>query len=50
MEVVFDSLAQLELDDATQYYELRVRGLGKQFRQKTRQVCEGFVNTHFYGP
>lgn len=32
MKVVFDKLAQLELDDATEYYEVELPGLGVRFR------------------
>ena len=30
MKIVFDEIAQLELDDASEYYELKVPGLGKR--------------------
>jgi hypothetical protein len=32
MKVIFDELAILELDDASEFYELEVPGLGARFR------------------
>jgi len=44
MKVVFDKLAQLELDDATEYYEVESPGLGVRFRDEVkrgiRRICE----------
>jgi plasmid stabilization system protein ParE len=44
MKVIFDKLAQLELKDATEFYELEVAGLGKRFqmevKQGIRRICE----------
>lgn len=34
MKVIFSGLARQELDDATQYYEIQYRGLGKRFRKE----------------
>ena len=36
MKVVFDKLAKAELEDASQYYELEVAGLGSQFREEVK--------------
>ena len=42
--VIFSKLAGLELDDATQYYEIELLGLGKRFREEIRKaikrICE----------
>ena len=44
MEVIFDKLARLELDDATEFYEFEVPGLGKRFQKEVKQgirrICE----------
>ncbi len=44
MKAVFDIFAKLELDDATEYYNLEVPGLGMKFREEIRQairrICE----------
>ena len=44
LNVIFDKLAQLELDDASEYYELEVPGLGARFREEVkkgiRRICE----------
>ena len=44
MDVVFSSLAVQELDDATNYYELQLQGLGEQFRDEVelaaRQISQ----------
>lgn len=44
MKVIFDKLAQLELDDASEFYELEVPELGKRFqmevKQAIRRICE----------
>ncbi|MCK5240869.1 type II toxin-antitoxin system RelE/ParE family toxin [bacterium] len=37
MEVLLDDLARLELDDASEYYELEVPGLGRQFREAVKR-------------
>ena len=37
MKIVFDKLAQLELDDASEYYKLKVPGLGTQFRMEVKR-------------
>jgi plasmid stabilization system protein ParE len=37
MNVIFDILARLELDDATEYYDLEQPGLGKRFRNEVKQ-------------
>jgi hypothetical protein len=38
MEIVFDQLAQLELDDASEYYEFEVPGLGIRFRDEVKRA------------
>ena len=44
MKVIFDKLAKLELDDASEYYEFEVPGLGDRFREEVkrgiRRICE----------
>lgn len=44
MKVIFDELAILELDDASEFYELEVPGLGARFREEVkkgiRRICE----------
>lgn len=44
MKVIFDELARLELDDASEFYELKVPGLGTRFREEVKQgirrICE----------
>ncbi len=40
MRVVFSKFAQLELEDATLFYELEFTGLGKRFRQEVRQAAK----------
>lgn len=44
MNVIFDKLARLELDDAAEFYELEVPGLGKRFREEVkhglRRICD----------
>ena len=37
MEILFDKFAQLELDDASEYYELELPGLGAQFREEIKR-------------
>ena len=37
MKIVFDKLAQLELDDALEYYELEVPGLGARFKVEVKR-------------
>jgi len=37
MKVVFDKLTQLELDDATEYYEVELPGLGVRFRDEVKR-------------
>jgi len=39
VKVVFSKYAKQELDDATQYYEIEYRGLGKQFREEVRKAA-----------
>ncbi|MFO1432119.1 MAG: type II toxin-antitoxin system RelE/ParE family toxin [Candidatus Competibacteraceae bacterium] len=34
MKIIFSKLAKQELDDATRYYEIQYRGLGKRFRKE----------------
>ncbi|MBN2383399.1 type II toxin-antitoxin system RelE/ParE family toxin [bacterium] len=36
MKVIFDELAKRELEDAFEYYECEVPGLGEQFRHEIR--------------
>ncbi|MBE9581239.1 MAG: type II toxin-antitoxin system RelE/ParE family toxin [Proteobacteria bacterium] len=38
MKIVFDQLAQLELDDASEYYEFEVLGLGARFRDEVKRA------------
>ncbi len=37
MDVIFDKLAKLELDDAAQYYELQIPGLGIRFEEEVKR-------------
>lgn len=37
MDVIFDKLAKLELDDASQYYELQLTGLGIRFEEEVKR-------------
>ena len=37
MKVIFDKLAILELDDASEFYELEVPGLGAKFREEVKK-------------
>ena len=37
MDVIFDKLAKLELDDAAQYYELQIAGLGLRFQEEVKR-------------
>jgi len=59
MKVLFDKLAKAELDDAAEYYEFEVAGLGSQFKEQVktgiRRICEhpaawpkerGYVRRH----
>jgi len=39
MKVIFSKLAELELDDATSFYELEFEGLGIRFREELRQAA-----------
>lgn len=44
MNVIFDKLARLEINDAIDFYELEVPGLGKRFQEEVKQgirrICE----------
>ena len=40
MKVIFSKYARQELDDATQYYEIEYRGLGKRFRDEVRKAAK----------
>ena len=44
MNVIFDKLARLEIEDAIEFYELEVPGLGKRFQKEVklgiRRICE----------
>ncbi|MBU2621635.1 MAG: type II toxin-antitoxin system RelE/ParE family toxin [Proteobacteria bacterium] len=40
MKVIFSKYAKQELDDATQYYEIEYRGLGKRFREEVRKAAK----------
>jgi plasmid stabilization system protein ParE len=44
VNVIFDQLAQLELGDASEYYELELPGLGARFSEEVkrgiRRICE----------
>ena len=37
MKIVFDKLAQLEFDDASEYYEFEVPGLGTRFIEEVKR-------------
>jgi len=37
MKIIFDKLAQAELDDASEYYELEVPRLGSRFREEVKR-------------
>ena len=37
MKIIFDKLAQVELDDASEYYELGVPRLGSRFREEVKR-------------
>ena len=39
MKVIFSKLAELELDDATRFYEIEFDGLGSRFREEVRQAA-----------
>ena len=36
MKVLFDKLVKLELDDAVEFYEIKVKGLGKKFKHEVK--------------
>ncbi|MEA3444474.1 MAG: type II toxin-antitoxin system RelE/ParE family toxin [Bacteroidota bacterium] len=36
MKVIFDELASLELNDTVEFYELKVAGLGKRFKDEIK--------------
>jgi len=36
VDVILDKLAKLELDDAAQYYELQIPGLGIRFEEEVK--------------
>jgi len=38
MDVLFDQLARLELEDAIEFYELEVPGLGIRFQKEIKQA------------
>jgi len=40
MRVIFSKLAKQELDDATHYYEIEFRGLGKRFREEVKKAAK----------
>ncbi len=37
MEIQFSKLAKQELDDATHFYEIEYKGLGKEFRNEVKK-------------
>ena len=43
MNVSFNPLAEQELNDAAQYYEIESQGLGAAFLAEVRRCCEGIV-------
>lgn len=45
MKILFDKLAKMELDDASEYCEFEVAGLGKKFRE---EVKRGIFRIHEY--
>ena len=40
MKVIFSKLARQELDDATRYYEIQYRGLGKRFCKEVHTAAK----------
>ena len=38
MKVIFDELAQEEFNDAIEYYEFEVEGLGKKFKEEIKRA------------
>jgi len=40
MRILFDKLAQQELSDAVDYYEIELPGLGTRFREEVRVAVE----------
>lgn len=44
MQVIFSRLAQVELEDAAEYYDLQFLGLGKQFRAQVKQAILRIVD------
>lgn len=38
MKIIFSSLARLEMEDATRFYDLELPGLGAHFRQEVREA------------
>jgi len=43
MRVIFSKFAKQEIDDATRYYEVEFRGLGKQFRDEIKKAARRVV-------
>lgn len=43
MNVSFHALAERELNDAAQYYELESAGLGAAFLNEVQRCCDGIV-------
>ena len=40
MKVIFDKLACLEFEDAAEFYELKVPGLGERFRNEVKRAIK----------
>ena len=38
--VIFDKLAVMELEDAAEYYELEMTGLGLRFKKEVKQAIQ----------
>ena len=36
MKVLFDKLAKLELDDAVEFYDIKINGIGKRFKHEVK--------------
>lgn len=50
MNVSFNPLAEQELNDAAQYYELESPGLGNAFLAEAQRCCDGIVEYPEAGP
>ena len=43
MKVIFTELADIELTEACEYYELEYSGLGKRFKQEVKQAIKRMI-------